>query len=100
MKTSPVKLWRRHKSVSNLIGQKGKILQWTMIRVAAKAFVDQVPYPVVIVEFEDGERTIGQLVDYSDAQLKQGQKVEAVLRRLRTEGKEDAIYYHIKFKPV
>ncbi|EKD84598.1 MAG: hypothetical protein ACD_38C00188G0001, partial [uncultured bacterium] len=40
MITSPVKLWRRQKSASSLIGKKGKILHWTIIRVPAKSFVD------------------------------------------------------------
>lgn len=100
MTTSPVKLWRRQKNIASLIHTKGKILLWTIIRTPAKAFIDQAPYPVVIVKMEDGEKRIGQLVDWREENLRKGQKVVAVLRRLRTEGKEEAIYYHIKFKPL
>jgi hypothetical protein len=100
MKTSPVKLWRRQKDTVSVIGKTGKILLWTIIRVPAKAFTDQAPYPVVIVKMDDGKKMVGQLVDFEKENLIAGQKVQAVLRRLKTEGQEDAIYYHIKFKPL
>ncbi len=100
MATSPVKLWRRNKDTASLIGKIGEILQWTIIRVPAKAFTDQAPYPVVIVKMDNGEKMVGQLVDWKKENLFSGQKVQAVLRRLKTEGKEDAIYYHIKFRPI
>src|SRR3989338_8185796 len=100
MTTSPVKLWRRHKNTSTLIGKKGKILLWTTIRIPAKSFVDQAPYPVVIVKMQNGENMIGQLVDWEEKDLLSGCEVVSVLRRLRTEDKEDIIYYNIKFKPL
>lgn len=98
--TSPVKLWRRQENVSGLIGKKGKILLWTIIRVPAKSFTDQAPYPVVIVKMQNGENMIGQLVDWQEKDLLTGREVVSVLRRLRTGEKEDIIYYNIKFKPL
>ena len=100
MTTSPVKLWRRQKNVASLIGRKGKILLWTIIRVPSKSFVDQAPYPVVIVKVENRENMIGQLVDWQKEDLKVGREVVCVLRRLSTEEKEGVIYYNIKFKPL
>jgi len=100
MKTSPVKLWRRQKDTISVLGKTGKILLWTIIRVPAKSFVDQAPYPVVIVKMDGGQKMVGQLVDFTKENLVVGQKVQAVLRRLKTEGNEDAIYYHVKFKPL
>lgn len=100
MVTSPVKLWRRQKNIASLIGKKGKILNWTLIRVPAKSFMDQAPYPVVIVKMQNGENMIGQLVDWQQKDLTVGREVISVLRRLRTEDKEDIIYYHIKFKAL
>ncbi|MDP2638016.1 MAG: OB-fold domain-containing protein [Candidatus Levybacteria bacterium] len=100
MVTSPVKLWRRQKNVASLIGKKGKILLWTIIRVPGKSFVGLAPYPVVIVKMEDGEKMIGQLVDWDEKDLRPGRQIISVLRRLRTEDKEDIIQYNIKFKPL
>ncbi len=100
MKVTPVKLWRRQKETSSLIGKKGSLLLWTIIRVPAKSFGQQAPYPVVVVELENGERMVGQLVDWQEKDLQVGTKVVAVLRRLRTEDKEEIISYNIKFKPL
>ncbi len=100
MVTSPVKLWRRQKNTAGLIGKKGKILNWTIIRIPAKSFMDQAPYPVVIVKMQNGENMIGQLVDWQQKDLAVGKDVIAVLRRLRTEGRDDIIYYNIKFRPL
>ena len=100
MTTSPVKFWRRQKNVASQIGISGKILQWTIIRVPAKSFLDQSPFPVIIVKMQNGDNMIGQLVDWQEKDLKFGRKVISVLRRLRTEDKEDIIHYNIKFKPL
>jgi hypothetical protein len=99
MITTPVKQWRRQKQVASLIGKTGKILNWTIIRVPAKAFAKEAPYPVVIVQLDEGKKMIGQLVDWQPEDLEKGKKVIAVLRRLRTEEEAGIISYIIKFKP-
>jgi len=98
--TTPVKLWRRQKDTTSLIGKKGKILQWTMIRVPSKSFASQAPYPVVIVEMENKKNMIGQLVDWQKEDLKNGREIITVLRRHATQDKESVIPYIIKFKPT
>ncbi|MEK9178173.1 MAG: OB-fold domain-containing protein [Patescibacteria group bacterium] len=99
MLTTPVKLWRRQKKVATHIGRVGKILNWTIIRVPPKAFHHEAPYPVVIVEYENRERTIGQLVDFEEGDLKKGKRIVAILRRNFSGDSESVIAYHIKFKP-
>ena len=100
MITTPVKLWRRQKNVASNIGRTGIILNWTIVRVPPRAFHHEAPYPVVIIEYENKERMIGQLVDWEEEDLKKGQKVVAVLRRSFNGDIEGVIAYHIKFKPV
>jgi uncharacterized OB-fold protein len=100
MHISPVKLWRRQKTIRQLIGTKGKLLHWTIIRVPSKSFANQAPYPVGIVELSSGERMIGQLVDWQKEDLEKGHEVIAVLRKHNVEDKEGIIPYVIKFKPV
>lgn len=99
MITTPVKQWRRQKHVASLIGKKGRILQWTIIRTPAKFFGKEAPYPVVIVEMDNNKKMIGQLVDWEEKDLVKDKKVVAVLRRLPVENNENIISYHIKFKP-
>lgn len=100
MITTPVKLWRRQKQVSLLIGKTGNLLNWSLIRVPAKGFSSEAPYPIVIVEMPDKKKLIGQLVDYEAADLKKGRKVRAVLRKLTPEHSESVISYTIKFTPA
>lgn len=99
MKITPVTLWRRQKEVSALIGKKGKIVLWTTIRIPAKAFGPQAPYPLVIVMINN-KKMIGQLVDWQPSDLIVGREVVAVLRRSRIEEKDDVLSYHIKFRPL
>jgi len=97
---TPVKQWRRQKNIASLIGKTGIILQWTIIRTPAKSFAKEAPYPVVIVEMENKQRMIGQLVDWEQKDLVIGNKVVALLRRLRTDDEEGVISYYIKFKQI
>lgn len=100
MITTPVKLWRRQKQVASLLGKEAEILEWTIIRTPPKAFVQEAPYPVIIVRLDNGKRMIGQLVDWTDTDLVKGRKVVAVLRKLFPETPESIIPYVIKFKPA
>lgn len=100
MKITPVKLWRRQKHVASLIGKTGTLLQWTLIRVPAKTFMKEAPYPVAIIRMDDNEKMIGQLVDWQPADLERGKKVIAVLRKFAPEDAESVIAYTIKFKPL
>lgn len=99
MITTPVKLWRRGKKLSANIGRTGVLLYWTIVRVPPKNFSDQAPYPVGIVKLDDGEMMVGQIVDWTDKDLKSGAKVVAVMRRITHEDAENIIPYGIKFKP-
>jgi uncharacterized OB-fold protein len=98
--TTPVKIHRHQKQTASLIGKKGKIVVWTMIRVATKLFNKQAPYPVVIVRLENKNQVIGQLVDWQDEDLQVDKEVVAVLRRSGTEDTESFIAYSIKFRPL
>lgn len=96
---SPVKLWRNQKKMRNLLGRVGVIETFTIIYQSPKGFENQAPYPVAIADF-GAKKMIGQLVDYETGEVKIGQKVRAVVRRMREDHKEGVIPYGIKFKPV
>lgn len=97
---SPVKVWRHQKKVASLLGQQGRIISWTLIRVPPMGFEQEAPYPVILVELQGKERIIGQLVDWQENDLKTGKKVEAVYRRISKPDSEGVIPYGIKFRPV
>jgi len=97
---SPVKIWRRQKEIRKLLGKKGRVLTWTKIFVAGPNFKKYAPYPVVLVQLENGQKVFGQLVDYQDKDLKINTKVVSVLRKVRETDHEDVIAYGIKFRPL
>jgi len=97
---SPVKVWRNQKYVARMIGKRGKILSWTIVRVPPADFGYQAPYPVVLVKLEDGEPIVAQLVDYEGRHLVMGQLVITVVRRTIKSEIDAVIPYGIKVKPV
>lgn len=99
--TSPVKIWRRQKKIRSLLNKKGKVLTWTRIFVTAEGFRRYAPYIVVMVEYENGDRAMGQLVDVDvQKDLSQYLKVISVLRKVREVESDDVIAYGMKFKPL
>lgn len=96
---SPVKIWRNQKKIQSLLGKKGKIVSWTIVRVPPAGFSDQAPYPVVVVALEGGTIT-AQLVDYQEKHLAFGQKVVTIIRRVTQPNTEGIIPYGIKVKPI
>lgn len=100
VKITPVKIWRRKDSIGSLMGKRGTVESYTIVHVAPAGYTQYAPFPVAIVKMANGQKHIGQVVDYKEEDLKQGAKVVAVLRRQRTEGKKDVIPYVIKFRPL
>lgn len=96
---SPVKIWRNQKNVANLIGSHGRIISWTIIRTPPTDFMDQAPYPVVIVELSNKKRMTAQLVDWEPDNLQVGQVVITVVRRVMQTTTDSLIPYGIKVKP-
>ena len=94
---SPVKIWRNQKKIKKLLNQIGEIISWTVIRTPPSSFEGQAPYLVVLVKLPD-RNYIGHLVDSHLDEAKVGQKVRAVLRRIRNSDPEGVISYGIKFK--
>lgn len=98
--TSPVKIWRRQKFIPDLLGKTGKIISWTVVRTPPSGFKKFAPYIAALIEFKDGKRMAGQVIDTKFDEIKNGQKVKAVLRKVREPDDEGVIPYGIKFKKV
>jgi uncharacterized protein len=98
--TTPVKIWRNQKKLIGLIGKKGKLISWTIIRVPPANFEDQAPYPVALIRLEDKKTIIAQVADFVESDLKFGQKVEIVIRRRSQPEASEVIPYCIKAKPI
>lgn len=56
---------------------KGRIYSWVIVRRPSHPyFADKVPYPVVLIEMEEGFRVVGS-IDFPQEQLRDGLAVEA-----------------------
>ena len=76
--------------------RKGKVLSYTVAHVAAEGFEDQVPYVLAIIELEDGPRLTAQITDCNPDEIKIGDEVEIVFRRMGEESQDGVIYYGFK----
>ncbi len=97
---SPVKLWRNQKRIRTFLSKTGTILTWTMIYVPPAGFSSYAPYPIAVVELENGEKITAQLVDYDPSHLIVGQKVITILRKIMEPTTDGVIPYGIKVKPI
>ena len=75
---------------------EGKLLTYTVIRVAADKFSKETPFPVGIVELNDGVRVTAQIADAEIDELKIGQKVKLVFRKVQEDGRAGILCYGYK----
>jgi hypothetical protein len=80
--------------------REGKILTYTIIRVAPSQFVDQTPYAMGIVELNDKVKILSQIADCDLDKLEIGQKVRIEFRKIYQEGEAGIICYGYKCVPV
>ncbi len=75
---------------------EGKLLTYTIIRVASEKFSKETPFAIGIVETKDGVRLTTQIVDVDLEKLKIGQKVKLVFRKIQDDGKAGIHMYGYK----
>lgn len=94
----------RRKSIGKMkeikLANQGKIITYTIIYDAPENFEGQTPYPIAIIELDDGPRITAQIVDCKLDEIKIGMKVKATFRKIQEDGYIGAIYYGYKFTPA
>lgn len=80
--------------------QIGTLLSYTIQRESVPGFEEQEPMSFGLVEFKNGVRVVGQLVDIPFESLKIGGKVKTVFRRVKSDGVSGQIFYGYKFGPL
>ncbi|WP_414469891.1 Zn-ribbon domain-containing OB-fold protein [Methanobacterium sp. ACI-7] len=76
----------------------GKIHTYSVITTPTDEFKTIAPYVVAIVELEEGTKLTTQIVDCDPEDVKIGDEVEMVFRRIKEEGDDGVISYGYKFK--
>jgi uncharacterized OB-fold protein len=76
----------------------GSLYSFTTVYQAPMGFESQVPYSVGMVKLDEGPMIEAQLSDVNPDDLKIGQRVEMVTRKLREYGENGMIVYGYKFR--
>jgi uncharacterized OB-fold protein len=94
----------RRKSMDNMkslkLNGKGRIVTYSIVHTAPENFEGQAPYPIAIIELDEGPRLTAQIVDCDLDKIKIGMKVQSTFRKIQEDGWVGAIYYGYKFKPL
>lgn len=83
---------------------RGKVYSYTVVAAGATASEHAEegrvggPFPVAIVELEEGIRVMGQVTDCDPSAVKIGMNVESVFRKIYEQ--DGIIRYGYKFRPV
>ena len=78
----------------------GSLYSFTTIFQAPQGFESQVPYSVGMVKLDEGPMVEAQIADTNPEDLKVGQRVEMVTRKLREYGENGLIVYGYKFRAM
>ena len=79
--------------------RRGRLVSYTVIYSVPEGFKKQAPIIMGLIELENGARVVAPLTDVQPHEVKTGMKLEAVLRRVQTDGEYGMIYYALKFRP-
>jgi uncharacterized OB-fold protein len=79
---------------------QGKLLTYTVIRVAPSQFVNQSPYAMGIVELDDGPKLLTQIADCEPDQLEIGMKLRLEFRKIQEDGEAGILCYGYKCVPA
>jgi len=78
---------------------KGKVLSWTIVRNPPSGFEYYKPYPLALVQLEEGPVVLAQLTDVDFDEIDFGMEVEMVTRKVREFDEDGIILYAYKFRP-
>lgn len=93
---SPVKVWRNQGKDRRILGQKGTVISWSVVRVPPRGYEDQAQYVLCVVRLDNGEVLTAMLVDGLYRLPNIGSTVRTVLRRTVSGDVDGVIPYGVK----
>lgn len=78
----------------------GHVYSFSTVYQAPLGHEGNVPYIVGMIKLDEGPMVEAQITDVNPSDLKIGQRVEMVTRKLREYGEEGLIVYAYKFRPL
>ena len=89
---------RKGKIVMKQFSGKGKIYSFTEVTAGPAGFELEVPYLLAIVELDEGPRLTAQVVGVGEKDVKIGDRLEMIFRRIMEDSPEGLIHYGYKFR--
>jgi uncharacterized protein len=78
---------------------RGEIYSFSVVRQGPDGFEGLTPYPVAMIQLEEGPLVVAQLTDCAEEDLSIGLPVEMVTRQLLDTGIDNVLVYGYKFRP-
>ncbi len=78
----------------------GTVESYTVIYTVMEGFRDRAPLVIALVRLDDGTRVLAPLADVAPGEVMTGLRVEAVLRRVRSDDPHGLIAYGVSFRPA
>ena len=78
------------------LDDEGTLLTYTIVRVASDKFSKETPFAVGIIQLNDGAKVTAQIADVDLEELKIGQKLRLVFRKVQEDGKAGILCYGYK----
>ncbi len=78
----------------------GELYSFTILRQAPLGYEGQIPYAVGMIKLDEGPMVEAQITDTNLDELKIGERMEIVTRKLREYGEQGLIVYGYKFRPA
>lgn len=75
----------------------GEVYSFTVVQEAPSGYEEQAPYTLALVRLDEGNLVTAQLTDI-DGDIRIGDRVEMVTRKLTTDGPRGMIVYGYKFR--
>ncbi len=78
----------------------GEVFSYTTVYHPPAGYEFNAPYVVALIKLDEGPVLTAQLTDVEPEDVSIGMPVEAVTRKLRSDGDEGMIVYGYKFRPI
>jgi len=89
---------RKGKLATRQFSGKGTVYSFSELSSGPAGFELEVPYVLAIVELEEGPRITAQIVGISEKDVKIGDCVEMIFRKIVEDSEEGLIHYGYKFR--
>ena len=91
---------RKAKLEKITLSGQGEIFSYTQVNSAPAGLEKTTPYVLAIIKLNEGPMLTSQVVEVEEKDVKIGDKVEMIFRKIRSDDPEGLLHYGYKFRKV